>query len=342
MDIREQIGALGEKLEAELSSLDSTQALEGLRVNLLGKKGELTALLRMMGQLSPEERPQAGQLINQAREAFEVKLAQKQAVLSRREREEALLRETIDVTEPRDLPKYGSAHPVSLVLRDMVDCFAGMGFEVVEGPEVELDHYNFELLNMPKNHPARDAQDTFYIDENTVLRTHTSPAQARTMLSRKPPIRVICPGRVYRADEVDATHSPVFHQLEGLVVDKDVTMADLRGTLEAFAKRLYGPDMQIRFRPSYFPFTEPSAEVDLTCVACHGAGCRICKGTGWIEVLGSGMVNPRVLEMCGIDSSIYSGFAFGIGLDRIATLRYGIRDMRLMFEGDVRFLKQYR
>ncbi len=342
MDIREQIGSLRERLLQELREIASTQALEGLRVNLLGKKGDLTALLRMMGQLAPEERPQAGQLINKAREEFESLLLEKQALLGRKEREEALRREAIDVTEPRELPEAGTPHPVTLVLRDIVECFAGMGFEVVEGPEVELDHYNFELLNMPKNHPARDAQDTFYIDENTVLRTHTSPAQARTMLSRKPPIRVICPGRVYRADEVDATHSPVFHQLEGLVVDKDVNMADLKGTLEAFAKRLYGPDTQIRFRPSFFPFTEPSAEVDLTCVACHGAGCRICKGTGWIEVLGSGMVNPKVLDMCGIDSSVYSGFAFGIGLDRIATLRYGIRDMRLLFEGDMRFLSQFR
>ncbi len=342
MDIREMIGSLRERLLTELAEVASTQALEGLRVNMLGKKGDLTALLRMMGQLNPEERPQAGQLINNAREEFEALLFKKQTLLGKKEREEAMKREAIDVTEPRELPFIGKPHPVTLVLRDMTECFAGMGFEVVEGPEVELDHYNFELLNIPKNHPARDAQDTFYFDENTVLRTHTSPVQARTMLSRKPPIRVICPGRVYRADEVDATHSPVFHQLEGLVVDKDVTMADLRGTLEAFAKRLYGPDMQIRFRPSFFPFTEPSAEVDLTCVACHGEGCRICKGTGWIEVLGSGMVNPKVLDMCGIDSSVYSGFAFGIGLDRLAILRYGIRDMRLLFEGDMRFLSQFR
>jgi phenylalanyl-tRNA synthetase alpha chain len=342
MDIREQIALLRDRLLTELQTVASTQALEGLRVNMLGKKGDLTALLRMMGQLDQAERPQAGQLINKAREEFEALLEEKQTLLGKKEREEALKREAIDVTEPRELPSYGTPHPVTLVLRDMVECFAGMGFEVVEGPEVELDHYNFELLNIPKNHPARDAQDTFYIDENTVLRTHTSPVQARTMLSRKPPIRVICPGRVYRADEVDATHSPVFNQFEGLVVDKDVTMGDLKGTLEAFAKRLYGPDMQIRFRPSFFPFTEPSAEVDLTCVACHGAGCRICKGTGWIEVLGSGMVNPKVLDMCGIDSSIYSGFAFGIGLDRLAILRYGIRDMRLLFEGDMRFLSQFR
>ncbi len=341
MDIQKNIEELRERLAAELESVASTQALEALKVAMLGKKGELTALLRTLGQLGPEERPMAGQLINSARQEFETLLTEKQAALNGLERREAIKREAIDVTEPREMPETGAPHPVTLVLRDMVECFAGMGFEVVEGPEVELDHYNFELLNMPKNHPARDAQDTFYIDENTVLRTHTSPAQARTMLTRKPPIRVICPGRVYRADEVDATHSPVFHQLEGLVVDRDVTMADLRGTLEAFAKRLYGPEVQIRFRPSYFPFTEPSAEVDLTCMACHGKGCRVCKGTGWIEVLGSGMVNPRVLDMCGIDSSVYSGFAFGIGLDRLAILRYGIRDMRLLFEGDMRFLKQF-
>ena len=342
MDMREQVAGLRERLVKEIEQVSSTQALENLRVTMLGKKGELTALLRGMGQLPPEERPQAGQLINQAREEFEALLDDRQAALRSLERAQALKSEAIDVTEPRDMAKPGTAHPVTMVLRDMVECFAGLGFEVVEGPEVELDHYNFELLNIPKNHPARDAQDTFYFDENTVLRTHTSPVQARTMLSRKPPIRVICPGRVYRADEVDATHSPVFHQLEGLVIDKDVTMADLKGTLEAFAKRLYGPEVKVRFRPSFFPFTEPSAEVDFTCVACHGAGCRICKGTGWIEVLGSGMVNPKVLEMCGIDSTAYSGFAFGIGLDRLAILRYGIRDMRLLFEGDMKFLSQFR
>ena len=257
-------------------------------------------------------------------------------------RSQALRREAIDVTQPCALPPRGSAHPITLCMNEMVDCFTGMGFEVVEGPEVELDHYNFELMNIPKNHPARDAQDTFYIDDNVVLRTHTSPMQARTMLTRKPPIRVICPGRVYRADEVDASHSPVFHQMEGLVIDKDVTMADLRGTLNAFAERLYGKGITTRFRPSFFPFTEPSTEVDLTCAACHGKGCRVCKGTGWIEVLGGGMVNPKVLEMCGIDSSVYSGFAFGIGLERIAMQRYSIPDMRLLYEGDLRFLGQFR
>jgi phenylalanyl-tRNA synthetase alpha chain len=309
---------------------------------VLGKKGELTALLRGMGQLSPEERPAAGQMINEARESFTAMLDEKLALLKAKEREEALRKETIDVTQPAAAPQLGSEHPLTLALGEVIDCFTGMGFEVVEGPEVELDHFNFELLNIPKNHPARDAQDTFYIDDNIVLRTHTSPMQARTMLSRKPPIRIICPGRVYRADEVDATHSPVFHQLEGLVIDEDVTMADLRGTLNAFAERLYGKGITTRFRPSFFPFTEPSAEVDLTCVNCKGKGCRICKGTGWIEVLGAGMVNPKVLEMCGIDSKVYSGFAFGVGLERIGMLRYGITDMRALFEGDVRFLSQFR
>ena len=227
-------------------------------------------------------------------------------------------------------------------MNEMIECFTGMGFEVLQGPEVELDYYNFELMNIPKNHPARDAQDTLYIDDNIVLRTHTSPMQARVMLTRKPPIRIICPGRVYRADELDATHSPVFHQMEGLVVDEHISMADLRGTLSAFAKHVYGPDVNIRFRPSFFPFTEPSAEVDLTCSACKGTGCKVCKGTGWIEILGSGMVNPKVLDMCGIDSTKYSGFAFGIGLDRIAMGRFAIPDMRLLFEGDARLLSQLR
>ena len=342
MDMKEQIAQIRAHVTEEMRALDGTQALENLRVKVLGKKGELTALLRGMGQLSPEERPQAGQLINQAREEFAALLDEKQREFKAIEQEAALRREAIDVTQPCALPPRGSAHPITLCMNEMVDCFTGMGFEVVEGPEVELDHYNFEMMNIPKNHPARDAQDTFYIDDNVVLRTHTSPMQARTMLTRKPPIRVICPGRVYRADEVDASHSPVFHQMEGLVIDKDVTMADLRGTLNAFAERLYGKGITTRFRPSFFPFTEPSTEVDLTCAACHGKGCRVCKGTGWIEVLGGGMVNPKVLEMCGIDSSVYSGFAFGIGLERIAMQRYSIPDMRLLYEGDLRFLGQFR
>ena len=342
MGIKETLDRLRETVTQELENVADKQALEALRVRVIGKKGELTALLRGMGQLSPEERPAAGQMINEAREKFTAMLEARQDALRMVERRAALLRETIDVTEPIPELPLGSAHPINLVMEEMVDCFTGMGFEVVEGPEVELDHFNFELMNIPKNHPARDAQDTFYVDDNIVLRTHTSPIQARTMLSRKPPIRIVCPGRVYRSDEADATHSPVFHQMEGLVVDKDVTMADLRGTLNAFAERLYGKGITTRFRPSFFPFTEPSTEVDLTCSACHGKGCRVCKGTGWIEVLGAGMVNPHVLEMCGIDPTVYSGFAFGIGLDRIAMMRYAVPDLRLLYEGDVRFLGQFR
>ena len=320
--MKERISEIRETMTKELLGATSTQNLEDIRVRLLGKKGELTALLRGMGQLSPEERPQAGQMINEARAKLTEMLETKAEEIKKKERAEALKRETIDVTQPAELPQIGSAHPINMVMDELIECFTGMGFEVLEGPEVELDHYNFELMNIPKK--------------------HTSPMQARAMLSRKPPIRVICPGRVYRADEVDATHSPVFHQMEGLVVDKDVNMADLRGTLNAFAEKLYGKGITTRFRPSFFPFTEPSTEVDLTCSSCHGKGCRICKGAGWIEVLGGGMVNPKVLEMCGIDSSVYSGFAFGIGLERITMLRYGISDMRLLYEGDVRFLSQFR
>ena len=342
MDMQEQIaGILTECLQA-LDKVSSLNELEQLRVAVLGKKGSLTGLLRGMGQVDPALRPTVGQWINQAREELEGSLSAREEALRSDALRKRLLDEAIDVTQPGLLPRAGVRHPGSMVLDQVIDCFVGLGFEVVEGPQIELDHYNFELLNIPKNHPARDAQDTFYIDDNTVLRTHTSPVQARVMTTRKPPIRVVCPGRVYRADEVDATHSPVFHQIEGLVIDEHITMADLRGTLDAFAKRLYGEDIATRFRPSFFPFTEPSAEVDLTCFNCRGKGCRVCKGTGWIEVLGSGMVNPKVLEMCGIDSSKYSGFAFGIGLERITMLRYGIPDMRLMYEGDERFLRQFR
>ncbi|MBQ3575530.1 MAG: phenylalanine--tRNA ligase subunit alpha [Clostridia bacterium] len=340
--MRENLNQISEELKQELLETNTVQALEALKVKVLGKKGSLTALLRGMGQLSPEERPKAGQLINETREQLTALLDEKQQQMALKEKEERLLKEAIDVTEPRDLPLVGAVHPMQLVLNEVLDCFTSMGFSVAEGPEVELDHYNFELLNLPKNHPARDAQDTFYIDDNIVLRTNTSPVQARTMLSQKHPIRIVCPGRVFRADEIDSTHSPVFHQIEGLVIDKDVTMGDLKGTLDAFAKRLYGNDIEVRFRPSFFPFTEPSAEVDLTCFNCHGKGCRVCKGTGWIEVLGCGMVNPKVLEMCGIDSNEYRGFAFGIGLERITMLRYGIKDMRLLYEGDERFLRQFR
>lgn len=342
MSMQDDIRRIREEAMQDLADAASLADLAQWRVSVLGKKGSLTGLLRGMGQVDPALRPQVGQWINAAREELEGQLTQREDALKREARSRQLADETIDVTEPRALPRVGTQHPNTMVLDEVLDCFIGLGFEVVEGPQVELDHYNFELLNIPKNHPARDAQDTFYVDDNVVLRTHTSPVQARVMLTRQPPIRIVCPGRVFRADEVDATHSPVFHQIEGLVIDKDITMGDLKGTLDAFAHRLYGADIQTRFRPSFFPFTEPSAEVDLTCFNCRGTGCRVCKGTGWIEVLGSGMVNPKVLEMCGIDPHVYSGFAFGIGLERITMLRYGIPDMRLLFEGDERFLRQFR
>ena len=342
MGIREDLVRIGEEMRAQLNEATTSQQLDQIRVSVLGKKGALTALLRGMGQIPAEERPAMGQIINEKREELTTLLDEKQQELKQKEKEIRLQKEALDITEPRDVPEIGAVHPNQLVLREVLDCFTGLGFDVVEGPEIELDHYNFELLNLPKNHPARDAQDTFYVDDNIVLRTHTSPVQARTMLSRKPPIRIVCPGRVFRADEIDATHSPVFHQIEGLVIDENVTMGDLKGTLDAFAKKLYGDDITTRFRPSFFPFTEPSAEVDWTCFNCRGKGCRMCKGTGYIEVLGCGMVNPKVLEMCGIDSTKYSGFAFGIGLERITMLRYGIQDMRLMYEGDLRFLRQFR
>ncbi|MBR0464668.1 MAG: phenylalanine--tRNA ligase subunit alpha [Clostridia bacterium] len=340
--MQEKLKAIRENFIEELKNVQDTNALEQLRIRVLGKKGELTSILRGMGQLSPEERPRMGQIVNETRAKLESAIESAQATLKEKEKALRLQRETIDVTIPPAERSAGSLHPMNIVLNDLIEIFTGMGFETVEGPEIEYDHYNFELLNLPKNHPARDAQDTFYVDENVVLRTHTSPVQARVMTTRKPPIRIISPGRVYRADEVDATHSPVFHQIEGLVIDKNISMGDLKGTLDTFAQRLYGKGIVTRFRPSFFPFTEPSAEVDLTCSACGGKGCRVCKGTGWIEVLGAGMVNPRVLEMCGIDSREYSGFAFGMGIERLTILKYNVPDMRYLYENDLRFLKQFR
>lgn len=283
----------------------------------------------------------AGQLANEARGEIEAALETKKAELEKQAADAKIQSETIDVTMPGRRRTRGKKHPLTTVLDDLKDIFIGMGFTIAEGPDVELDYYNFEALNIPKDHPARDTQDTFYIDENVVLRSQTSPVQVRTMEQQKPPIRVIAPGRVYRSDAVDATHSPVFHQIEGLVVDKGITMADLKGTLEVFVKKLYGDDTRLRFRPHHFPFTEPSAEVDISCFNCGGKGCRICKGEGWIEILGCGMVHPRVLRNCGIDPEEYSGFAFGIGLERITMFRYGIDDLRLYFENDVRFLEQF-
>jgi len=340
--MQEQLKSIQSRVLEELKGIEDSASLEQLRVRVLGKKGELTAILRGMGKLPASERPKMGQLVNETRATLEGAIDEAASSIKAKEKENRLKNEAIDVTLPGVERTAGSLHPINIVLNDLLDIFTGMGFEAVEGPEIEYDHYNFELLNLPKNHPARDAQDTFYIDDNVVLRTHTSPVQARIMTTRKPPIRIISPGRVYRADEVDATHSPVFHQIEGLVIDENISIGDLKGTLDTFAQRLYGKGVTTRFRPSFFPFTEPSAEVDLTCAACGGKGCRMCKGTGWIEVLGAGMVNPKVLEMCGIDSKKYSGFAFGMGVERLTILKYNVPDMRYLYENDLRFLSQFR
>ena len=340
--MQEQLKNIQTSVLEELKGIEDSASLEQLRVRVLGKKGELTAILRGMGKLPAEERPKMGQIVNETREVLEKAIDEAVASVKAKEKDARLKNETIDVTMPGVERTAGSLHPMNIVLDDLLNIFTGMGFEAVEGPEIEYDHFNFELLNVPKNHPARDAQDTFYIDDNVVLRSQTSPVQARIMTTRKPPIRIISPGRVYRADEVDATHSPVFHQIEGLVIDENISIADLKGTLDTFAQRLYGPGVTTRFRPSFFPFTEPSAEVDLTCAACGGKGCRMCKGTGWIEVLGAGMVNPKVLEMCGIDSKKYSGFAFGMGVERLTILKYNVPDMRYLYENDLRFLSQFR
>ncbi len=339
--MREQLNEIKKKAKERLDGISELSALESLRVELLGKKGELTAVLKGMGKLSAEERPVIGQLANEVRGFIESTLEAKKAEFEAALEQAKLERETIDVTMPGTKAELGKKHPLTTVLDDLKDIFIGMGFSVAEGPEVELDYYNFEALNIPKDHPARDTQDTFYINENVVLRSQTSPVQIRTMEKQKPPIRIIAPGRVYRSDAVDATHSPVFHQVEGLVIDKGITMADLKGTLEVFVKKLYGEETRLRFRPHHFQFTEPSAEVDISCFNCGGKGCRVCKGEGWIEILGCGMVHPKVLTNCGIDPDEYSGFAFGIGLERVAMFRYDIDDMRLVYENDVRFLKQF-
>lgn len=340
--MKEKLEALREQALRELEDLHTPKDLEEFRIRVMGKKGSLTEVLRGMGSLPAEERPKVGQLVNQLRSELETVLAKRETEIQEAIKAKRLQEETLDVTMPGKQPAIGGLHPLNIVLEDMIDIFQSMGFDVVDGPEVETDEYCFEKLNLPKDHPARDMQYTFYITENLLLRTQTSAAQARIMEQRKPPIRIICPGRVYRADEVDATHSPVFHQVEGLVVDKGITMCDLKGVLEQFAHEIYGPETKVKFRPSFFPFTEPSVEVDVTCSECGGKGCRVCKGSGWIEILGAGMVHPRVLAGCGIDPEEYSGFAFGIGLDRLTTTRYKISDIRLLFENDLRFLEQFR
>ncbi len=339
--MKEKLAAIRSAAMSALENSKMLSELEELRIQYLGKKGELTSVMKGMGELSAEERPVIGQLANEVRSKIESALEEKKAALEQAAADIKIKKETIDVTMPGNKQKKGKRHPLTTVLDDLKDIFTGMGFTVVEGPEVELDYYNFEALNIPKDHPARDTQDTFYINDNVVLRSQTSPVQVRVMEKQKPPIRIISAGRVYRSDAVDATHSPVFHQIEGLVIDKGITMADLKGTLEVFVKKLYGEDTRLRFRPHHFPFTEPSAEVDISCFNCGGEGCRICKGEGWIEILGCGMVHPKVLKNCGIDPEEYSGFAFGIGLERITMFRYGIDDLRLYFENDVRFLEQF-
>lgn len=339
--MKEQLLTIQKATEAKLSELHTIQSLEDVRISVLGKKGELTQVLRQMGSLSAEERPVIGALANEIRTAIENALSQKKDELLKEERQQKLKEEVLDVTMAGRRQEIGGLHPITKVLEEIKDIFMGMGFSVAEGPDVELDYYNFEALNIPKEHPARDTQDTFYISDNVVLRTQTSPIQIRVMEKSRPPIRIIAPGRVYRSDAVDATHSPVFHQVEGLVVDKGITMADLKGTLEQFLKSLYGQEAKIRLRPHHFPFTEPSAEVDVSCFVCGGKGCRVCKGEGFIELLGAGMVHPDVLRRCNIDPEVYSGFAFGLGLERIVMRRMNIDDMRLLYENDIRFLKQF-
>jgi len=332
---------LKEMAEQKIREATNQEGIEEIRVSILGKKGELTMILKGMKDLSPEERPKVGQQVNEVRAALEAKLAEKKQELKHALLTEKLKRETIDVTLPGKRALRGHRHPNQIALEALERVFIGMGYEVVEGPEVEYDRYNFELLNIPANHPAKDEQDTFYITKDILLRTQTSSVQARIMEQGKLPIKIISPGRVFRSDEVDATHSPSFHQVEGLVVGKGVTMADLKGTLDQFAQEFFGKNTKTKLRPHHFPFTEPSAEVDVTCFKCGGKGCGVCKGSGWIEILGCGMVHPHVLEMCGIDPEVYSGFAFGIGLERVALLKYEIDDMRLLYENDVRFLGQF-
>lgn len=339
--MKEQINEIRETAIKQINSCQKTNELTNLKVEYLGKKGKLSLLLKQMGKLSPDERKTVGQLANKVRNELEQNLEQKMAEIKLIEQENKMKSEKIDVTLPGQKFQIGNIHPLSKVMKEINDIFMGMGFSIAEGPEIETDYYNFEALNIPKDHPARDTQDTFYINDNILLRTQTSPVQIRVMEKQKPPIRIISPGRVYRSDSVDATHSPVFHQIEGLVVDKNITMADLKGTLELFVKKLYGEDSNVKFRPHHFPFTEPSAEMDVMCFSCKGKGCSLCKGEGWIEILGCGMVHPKVLKECNIDPEIYSGFAFGLGLERIVMRRYNIDDLRLFFENDMRFLSQF-
>ena len=339
--MNEKLQQIRENAVAQIEAADSLEKLNEIRITFLGKKGELTAIMKSMKDIPKEDRPAFGQMVNETRTDIESKMDAMKNTLARKAREAQMAKEVIDVTLPAKKSVLGHRHPNTIALDEVERIFVGMGYEVIEGPEIEKDYYNFEALNIPANHPAKDEQDTFYINKEMLLRTQTSGVQVHTMETHPLPIRMIAPGRVYRSDEVDATHSPCFHQIEGLVIDKNITSADLKGTLAEFARELFGPETKVKFRPHHFPFTEPSAEMDVTCFKCGGKGCRMCKGSGWIEILGCGMVHPKVLEMSNIDPDKYSGFAFGIGLERIALLKYEIDDMRLLYENDVRFLKQF-
>lgn len=339
--MKERLNEIKAAALSQISEASTLDALNEIRIHFLGKKGEITAQSKKLGEVAPEDRPKVGQMVNEARTQIEKALDETKKAMASKLRAEQLATETIDVTLPAEKKMVGHRHPNTIAQQEVERIFMGMGYEVVEGPEVEYDYYTFEALNIPANHPAKDEQDTFYINKEIVLRTQTSSVQVRTMEEGKLPIRMIAPGRVFRSDEVDATHSPCFHQIEGLVIDKNVTFADLKGTLAEFAKQLFGEETKVKFRPHHFPFTEPSAEMDVSCFKCGGKGCRMCKGSGWIEILGCGIVHPHVLEMSKIDPEEYTGFAFGVGLERIALLKYEIDDMRLLYENDVRFLKQF-
>jgi len=339
--MKEKLAQIKEQALAQIQASDALEKLNEVRVNILGKKGELTSVLKSMKDVAPEDRPKVGQMVNEVREEIERVLEEAKTKMEAKIREAVMAKETIDVTLPAKKNNVGHRHPNTIALDEVERIFVGMGYEVVEGPEVEYDYYNFEALNIPADHPAKDEQDTFYVSGDILLRTQTSPVQVREMEKGKLPIRMIAPGRVFRSDEVDATHSPSFHQIEGMVVDKNITFADLKGTLAQFAKEMFGEDTKVKFRPHHFPFTEPSAEMDMSCFKCGGTGCRFCKGSGWIEILGCGMVHPKVLKMSGIDPEVYSGFALGMGLERVVMRRYNIDDIRLFYENDIRFLQQF-
>ncbi len=338
--MKEKMDAIKNSALLMIDEAQNTSMLNDVRVKYLGKSGEISLLMRDMGKVAKEDRPAMGKLVNELRYAVESVLLEKTELLAEQEKQARLKAEEIDITLSQPKHKVGTLHPLTLIKNELIEIFAGMGFSVAEGPEIESDIFNFQLLNVPKDHPARDMQDTFYVNDNIVLRTQTSAVQARIMLDNQPPIRIISPGKVYRSDD-DASHSPIFNQFEGLAIDKHITMGDLQGCLQTFASKMFSKDTKVRLRPSYFPFTEPSVEVDVTCSMCHGKGCRVCKGTGWVEILGAGIVNPKVLEMCGIDPNVYSGFAFGFGIDRIAMIKYGIPNIKMLYENDIRFLKQF-